>query len=57
MIAPPFLSLYDPAERTEGSIDPLGMMGTYERLAERIYPWITVRGASTESVQAWPVMV
>ena len=37
-LAPPFLSLYDPAERTEGSIDPLGMMGTYERLAERIYP-------------------
>lgn len=44
-ITPPLLSLYDPAERTEGSIDPLGMMGTYERLAERIYPWITVRMA------------
>ena len=29
-IHPPFLSLYDPADRTEGSIDPLGMMGTMD---------------------------
>ena len=55
MIAPPFLSLYDPAERTEGSIDPLGMMGTYERLAERIYPWITVRMARPRFLTAMVV--
>ena len=48
---PPLLSLYDPAERAEGSIDPLGMVGTYERLAERIYPWITVRYGAAEGSQ------
>lgn len=42
-IAPPVLSVFDPHERAEGSIDPLGLMANYERLAERIFPWLTVR--------------
>ena len=42
-LAPPILSLYDPPESGEGSIDPLSLQPTYERLAERIYPFVTVR--------------
>ncbi|MDP6777906.1 MAG: hypothetical protein QGI83_14195 [Candidatus Latescibacteria bacterium] len=53
--SPPLLSLYDPAERTEGSIDPLGLMSTYERLAERIYPWMTVRMARPRFLTAMVV--
>ncbi len=42
-LQPPFLSIADPPESGEGSIDALGLQATYERLAERIYPFITVR--------------
>ena len=39
----PFLSAYDPVSEAEGSIDPLGLAGTYERLADSMLPGITVR--------------
>lgn len=39
----PVLSLPDPPQSAEGSIDPLGLQATYERLAETIYPFITAR--------------
>ena len=42
-LQPPVLSLPDPRESAEGSIDPLGLQTTYEHLAERIYPSMTVR--------------
>lgn len=42
-LAPPILSIYDPPEGAEGSIDPLSLQATYECLAERIYPLLTVR--------------
>lgn len=43
ILRPPILSIADPAESGEGSIDPLGLQATYERLAERVYPYLTVR--------------
>jgi hypothetical protein len=43
VIKPPFLSAYDPIADGEGSIDPLGLAATYERLADLILPGITVR--------------
>lgn len=42
-LQPPVLSVFDPPESSEGSIDPLSLQATYENLAERIYPYITVR--------------
>ena len=39
----PFLSAYDPVSEAEGSIDPLGLAGTYERLADMMLPGIAVR--------------
>jgi hypothetical protein len=39
----PILSLWDPAESTEGGVDPLSLATTNERLAERIFPFMTVR--------------
>lgn len=39
----PLLSVFDPPEEGEGSVDPLSLQATYERLAERIYPFMTVR--------------
>lgn len=42
-LAAPILSSWDPTESGEGSIDPLSLQPTYERLAERLYPFITVR--------------
>lgn len=41
--ASPFLSVFDPDGSTEGGVDPLSLQATYERLAERIYPCMTVR--------------
>jgi hypothetical protein len=41
--AMPFLSVFDPEVSTEGGVDPLSLQATYERLAERIYPCMTVR--------------
>ncbi len=40
---PAYLSIYDPAVSAEGGIDPLSLQPTYERLAERIFPFLTVR--------------
>ncbi|MEW6743633.1 MAG: hypothetical protein AB1486_12830 [Planctomycetota bacterium] len=40
---PPFLSTYDPPVAAEGSVDPLSLQPTYEHLAERILPFLTVR--------------
>ena len=40
---PPVLSLYDPDGREEGSVDPLSLQATAERLAERVYPFVTSR--------------
>jgi hypothetical protein len=42
-LSAPVLSAYDPLTSAEGSIDPLGLAGTYERLADAILPGITVR--------------
>ena len=39
----PFLSAFDPISEAEGSIDPLGLAGTYDRLADLMLPGITVR--------------
>jgi len=43
VLKPPILSVYDPLADGEGSIDPLGLAATYERLADIILPGITVR--------------
>ena len=42
-LSAPVLSAYDPLTSAEGSIDPLGLASTYERLADAILPGITVR--------------
>lgn len=39
----PVLSAADPLEEAEGSIDPFSTQAGYERLAERILPFLTVR--------------
>ncbi len=39
----PLLSAFDPEISSEGGIDPFSLSGTYERLAERIFPFMTVR--------------
>jgi hypothetical protein len=39
----PILSALDPLTEAEGSVDPLGMQNASERLAERIFPDVTVR--------------
>jgi hypothetical protein len=54
-LQPPFLSVFDPPESGEGSIDPLSLMATYENLAERIYPYITVRMARPRFLTAMVV--
>ena len=43
VLQPPFLSAFDPLSESEGSIDPLGLAATYERLADRMLPGVTVR--------------
>lgn len=42
-LAPPVLSMPDPIESGEGSVDPLSLSRTYERLADRVLPAVTVR--------------
>lgn len=44
-LEPPALSAFDPPENGEGSIDPFSTQAGYERLAELILPFITVRMA------------
>jgi hypothetical protein len=42
-IAAPFLSMFDTGATAEGSIDPLSLAQTYDRLANRLLPHVTVR--------------
>lgn len=42
-LAPPILSVPDPLLESEGSVDPLSLQRTYERLADKILPAVTVR--------------
>jgi hypothetical protein len=43
VLQPPLASVYDPVSSSEGSIDPMGLAGTYDRLADRLLPGVTVR--------------
>src|ERR1043166_6552997 len=43
MLNPPVVSLADPVVEGEGGIDPLSLQRTYERLADRMLPAVTVR--------------
>lgn len=43
MLRPPAISLPDPLLDDEGSVDPLSLQRTYERLADRMLPAVTVR--------------
>lgn len=51
-LEPPVLSLLDPIEGNEGSVDPLSLSRTYERLADRILPAVTVRMSRIRFVTA-----
>ena len=42
-LTPPLLSAYDVGASGEGSIDPLSLAPTYDRLANRLLPHLTVR--------------
>ena len=42
-LQPPTLSLPDPLQGSEGSVDPLSLQRTYERLADKVLPAVTVR--------------
>ena len=55
MFTAPFSSEYDPSEEGEGSIDPLGLQTTYERLADRLLPAVTVRMGRPRFVTAMAV--
>ena len=39
----PALSTYDPRLTAEGSLDPLGFVSTSDRLADAIWPDVTIR--------------
>lgn len=43
MLRAPFSSEFDPPDEAEGSTDPLGLFPSYERLADRLLPAVTVR--------------
>src|SRR5688572_8087457 len=51
-LAAPLLSAFDPEISAEGGIDPLSLSSTYERLAERVYPFLTVRMSRPRFVTA-----
>ena len=53
--APPILSSFDPTLEAESGIDPLGLQRTYEHLAERVLPSITVRMARPRFLTAMSV--
>ncbi len=55
MLQPPFLSAFDPVVSGEGSIDPLSTQATYEHLAERVLPFVTVRMARPRFLTAMAV--
>jgi hypothetical protein len=42
-LSAPLLSAFDPEVSSEGGVDPFSLSATYERLAERIFPFLTVR--------------
>jgi len=42
-LSPPILSVPDPLLESEGSVDPLSLQRTYERLADQVLPAVTVR--------------
>jgi len=42
-LAPPVISLADPLLESEGGVDPLSLARTYERIADRFLPSVTVR--------------
>lgn len=48
----PYLSEFDPSTEAEGGVDPLSLQRTYERLAERVYPFVTVRMSRPRFVTA-----
>lgn len=52
MLRTPFSSEFDPSEEAEGSIDPLGLQPSYERLADRLLPAVTVRMGNPRFVTA-----
>ncbi|MEO8381617.1 MAG: hypothetical protein ABI779_18290 [Acidobacteriota bacterium] len=54
-LSPPLLSAFDPEISAEGGIDPLSLSATYERLAERIFPFMTVRMSRPRFVTAMAV--
>ena len=51
-LPPPFLSVFDPDVSQEGTVDPLTLQALAERLAERIFPWITSRMSRIRFVTA-----
>jgi hypothetical protein len=54
-LQPPVLSAFDPLASSEGGIDPLSSQATYEHLAERILPFLTVRMARPRFLTAMAV--
>ncbi len=54
-LQPPVLSAHDPLASSEGGIDPLSSQATYEHLAERILPYVTVRMARPRFLTAMAV--
>lgn len=52
MLCPPVISLPDPLQEAEGSVDPLSLQRTYERLADRVFPAVTVRMSRIRFVAA-----
>ena len=54
-LRPPYLSAFDPVVSAEGGIDPLSTQATYEHLAERILPFLTVRMARPRFLTAMAV--
>ena len=55
MLMPPVLSEIDPLQKGEGSIDPLGLAATYERLANQMLENVTVRMSRIRFVTALAV--
>ena len=52
MLSPPVLSEFDPVLEAEGSVDPLSLARTYEHLADKVLPALTVRMSRIRFVTA-----